>query len=163
MSTLTPSDIRAPLLRRPPRVAPRTFAPPPPRPPPPPPPPLPIFDAEAFQRAVSSGDAASVRALLAMEWNDSDWIAEHVDPAIDAAAERGNLPLLEALLANPDAHSDLDEALEIAARSDNNACVETLLEHGANPDAAWDVGVERAVDGDSGLLRMLREHGGGYN
>ena len=58
-----------------------------------------------------------------MEWDDSDWIKEHVDPAIDAAAERGNLPLLEALLANPDAHSDLDEALEIAARSDNNACV----------------------------------------
>ena len=163
MSAITPVEVRGPPVRRPPRVAPRTFAPLPPRLPPPPPPQLPIFDAEAFQRAVSSNDVAAVRALLAAEWDDSDWIAEHVDSAIDAAAERGNLQLLEALLANPDAYSELEAALEGAARNDNNDCVATLLEHGANPDAAWDVGMERAVEGDNGLLRMLREHGGGYN
>ena len=163
MSAITPVEVHGPPVRRPPRVAPRTFAPPPPRPPPLLPPPLPIFDAEAFQRAVSSNNVAAVCVLLAVQWADSDWITEHVDSAIDAAAERGNLQLLEALLANPDAHSELDEALEIAARNDNNDCVATLLEHGANPDAAWDVGVDRAVDGDSWLLKMLREHGGGYN
>ena len=139
MSTVPPPVVHG-HVRRPPRVAPRTFVPPPPRPPPLPPPPLPIFDAEAFQRAVSSNDVAAVRALLAVEWADSDWITEHVDSAIDAAAERGNLPLLEALLANPDAHSELDEALEIAARNDNNGsrrCLSTGQTPMPRGTSAW--------------------------